>query len=366
MTQSNPFKPSFGRVPLYLAGREAALDEITAALDAEWDAPCLTSLVVGARGTGKTALITQIANEALSRGWVTANVACGSGMLEDLYGRTLESAGHLAEAQPASHLTAVGLGLAISLERSRDETSAPNWRTRMNRIFEQLDKTETGLLITIDEVRADIPEMIEFAATYQQFIREEKRIALFMAGLPGNANALLTDKSVSFLRRAERLDLGRIEDDDVRDALLHTAAHGGKAIEEDALGLMVSVIDGYAYLLQLVGYRSWVAAGKAPSISLAAAQAGVASAKKQMAAKVFDVTLQELSAGDYKFLAAMTQAGADPTLADVAAKLGKSTSYASTYRRRMQSSGIISERHDGTLRFDLPGFGEYLAKQTQA
>lgn len=51
--------------------------------------------------------------------------------------------------------------------------------------------------------------MIELAAVYQLLIMDNRRVALLMAGLPHNMLALETDKTVSFLRRAQKCHLGR-------------------------------------------------------------------------------------------------------------------------------------------------------------
>ena len=46
----------------------------------------------------------------------------------------------------------------------------------MNRLFKSLEKYDIGLLITIDEIRVTLDEMIAFASTYQLFVREGKRV----------------------------------------------------------------------------------------------------------------------------------------------------------------------------------------------
>ncbi|HIY50516.1 MAG TPA: hypothetical protein IAA43_01050 [Candidatus Olsenella avicola] len=84
-----------------------------------------------------------------------------------------------------------------------------NWRTRMNRLFKSLEKYDIGLLITIDEIRVTLDEMIAFASTYQLFVREGKRVGLLMAGLLQQVSALLRDESVSFLRRCVQHHLSR-------------------------------------------------------------------------------------------------------------------------------------------------------------
>ena len=62
---SNPFTPTFGIVPPYLAGREVFLLEMQRALQDGPGNPNLSTLLIGPRGSGKTALLSCVAEEAL-------------------------------------------------------------------------------------------------------------------------------------------------------------------------------------------------------------------------------------------------------------------------------------------------------------
>ena len=60
------------------------------------------------------------------------------------------------------------------------------------------------MLFTVDEVDPTLDEMVQLAAFYQHFVREGRKVALLMAGLPHNISSLLNNKTVSFLRRSNR------------------------------------------------------------------------------------------------------------------------------------------------------------------
>ena len=51
--------------------------------------------------------------------------------------------------------------------------------------------------------------------------------------------------------------------------------------------------------------------------------------------------------------------------ADVSARIGVKSNYSTKYKSRLLSRGVIGERPDGTLDFDLPGFREYLQEREQ-
>lgn len=69
-------------------------------------------------------------------------------------------------------------------------------------------------------------EMIQTAAIYQQFVIDKRKVSLVMAGLPHNTSTLITNKTVSFLRRSNQIYLQRIEDYEIEKALTRTIAGG--------------------------------------------------------------------------------------------------------------------------------------------
>ncbi len=82
--EENPFTPTFGEVPAYMAGRAQLIGDMITAFERSGRSPDLSTVISGARGTGKTALLSLIAEEARKRGWVAVSVAALPGMLEDI------------------------------------------------------------------------------------------------------------------------------------------------------------------------------------------------------------------------------------------------------------------------------------------
>ena len=361
MQYANPFTPTFGTVPAHLAGRSLLLQDMRIAFEAGPGDPNLSTVIIGARGTGKTALLSRIAEEALRCGWISANVSAAPGMLEDIIQRTKEAASEFVEAEGGLRLKGLGIGIAqlVDIEFERQVPEKLNWRSQMNGIFKQLDRYDVGLLITVDEVVGDLDEMVQLARVYQHFVRERKKAALVMAGLPYHLSSLLSNKQVSFLRRSRQRFLGRIADEDIADALRATIADGGRSISDEALAASVGAIEGFPFMMQLVGYRTW-ASCKGDTISLDDALEGIALARREMREGVLDTTLNELSAGDLRFLDAMLPDGNGSALADVASRMGVKSNYASKYKARLLEAGIIMEGRGGILGFCLPGLREYL------
>ena len=117
-------------------------------------------------------------------------------------------------------------------------------------------------------------------------------------------------------------------------------------------------------MLQLVGYRAWNAAGRdATTISEEAMERGIALARQELDARVYDATYASLSEGDRAFIAAMAQDEERTLRADLTRRLGKSSGYVSTYKRRLLDAGVIEEPRPGVFTFALPGFRSYVLRQ---
>ncbi len=340
----NPFTPSFGEVPAHLAGRQQIIRELDRAFLSQRRRPELTSIFSGARGTGKTALMSSLATRAESHGWIAVKTTALPGMLEEIEFGAKRAAGHLID--PSNNFEVTGLGIAplgsIEVNRVHD---ASTWRYRMSDIIDQLN------------------EAIQLAATYQHFVTDGKRVALLMAGLPNNVSTLLNHKTVSFLRRAQQYHLGRIADYDVREALIRTIQENDRLADAEGIDRAVRSISGFPFLLQLVGYRAWDLTSDSKEISSRDFDLGIKIARDEMDDRILAATYRELTAEDKRFLIAMLDDEEESTTADLVERLKRSPQHGSRYRRRMIDAGIIGERGRGLVAFELPFFRDYLAAQ---
>lgn len=356
----NPFTPNFGQVPAQMAGRSFVIDEMRDAFENGLGDPSLCTLFKGARGTGKTALLRQLAQEAERQGWIAVSTTALPGMLEDLYQQAVRKTAHLIDSGDSPRLRALTVGQLIGAEWDNPATEKLNWRSRMTEILDALNDKGIGLVITIDELDPDLDEVVQLAVVYQHFIGEDRQVSLLMAGLPYRVSGLVSGKSTSFLRRANQVSLGRIADEEVADALRQTALAGEKTISDEAFSAGVAAIDGFPFMLQLVGYRSWKAAGDASEIDAEAMARGIALARADMRDRVLRSTLDELSPRDLDMLRAMLEDERFSTLDDLAERTGMTTGNASTYKRRLLEQGVIDVASRNELCFALPYLREFL------
>ena len=363
MRSKNPFTPSFGKVPPTMAGRAELFEDMAQACDEGSGNPNLSTVFAGPRGTGKTAAIFALSRQAASQGWLAVNVSAVPGMLDDILQQTLKTAAQFVDEGAGVRLKGVSLGQVLGIEWEPAQPGERNWRSRMEDILDALAEYDIGLLITVDEVKPDLDEMVQLASTYQHFVGEDRKVALFMAGLPSKVSSLVSDESISFLRRSCRRNFGRISNADVAEALRATIEEGGRTIGDDALDAAVEAIDGFPYMMQLVGFRAWAQHPAEKEITLRDVQRGIEGAQRDFRERVLDATYYDLSAGDARMLEAMLADPDESRLSDLAARMGESSSYVSTYKKRLVEQGVIGERGRSVVAFELPGIREYLAER---
>lgn len=362
MLRRNPFRPTAGSTPPLLVGRDDVLQEFGDSLDDGPGSPARLALFTGPRGIGKTVMLTAADGLALERGWVALAETATPGMVRRLRHATTRALHELDPTTAPSRrisgitLPVVGGGLTMSMP----PTEVVEWRAELGRLLDVLETHGTGLLVTVDEVHAGArDDLRDLAATVQHLVREDREVALAMAGLPSAVSDLLNDDVLTFLRRASRFELGDVDLGHVADALRHTITDSGGTIEEAALEEAATATGGYPFMIQLVGYHVWRTARTSP-IDLAHVRAGVAAARTRLGSLVHETSLADLSEVDRTYLVAMAQDEGDSSTGEVARRLGVTPSYASTYRARLIAAGVIEPTGYGRVDFTIPYLREYL------
>lgn len=233
-------------------------------------------------------------------------------------------------------------------------------RQLWNALLDVVERHGTGVLLTVDEVhRGAAAELRALAATYQHLVREERDVALVVAGLPSGVEGLLNDEVLTFLRRAERHTLADVPLPEVRTALRSTISESGRQIEDDALDLATEATGGYPFMIQLVGYHVWRKA-EDDKIDLHAASGGVDAARVRLGNTVHEANLQALSDVDRTYLIAMAQDDGPSRTKAIAERLGVGIGYGNVYRARLIAAGVIAARGHGRVDFTVPYLREHL------
>ena len=364
--RKNPFTPTFGSIPLQLAGRDGIISDILGGLDNGPGDPNRATVFVGARGSGKTVLLAKIAEEASANGWISVNVNADHDMLDEILIQIRDNASEFLAPESLSYITSISLA-GMSVTRNMNKNARKNtWRSDMTSILKELNEKDVGLLITVDELCVSIDEVRALIVNFQHFVRERRDVALIMAGLPQKVSGLLRDDSISFLRRAFQHHLEPIEESEVRYSIMRTIELAGRKIEKKALELAAKSTKGFPFMIQLIGYQMWRQHPEVETISYEDAKEGILLAQNDLERMIFDTTYRELSEKDIAFLEAMLCDNETSAISNIAERMKVTPKYAGIYRKRLIEQGIIGSRGYGKLAFDLPMFRDYLKTRLDA
>lgn len=369
---SNPFRATLGSTPPYLAGRRHEIEDFAEALDDGPGAHERISLITGLRGVGKTALLNAFEEEARARSWWVISETATAGFTEriidalfrkaseilhthrrKLSGITLPSIGGIQFSDILEHQPKITLRSVL--------TEILSWQEEIDR---KLGQDSVGLLITLDELHYHRrEEVIDFGATIQHLVREDLNISVAMAGIPQSIKPLLASEEgknpVTFLRRANRIDLGLIDNNEVRKALAEPVEKVGFTWESDALTDAAEACGGYPFMIQLIGQQCFKRK-RSNFITVDSVAEAAVVAKRKLGQLVHEPALADLSEVDRTFLVAMAADDGPSTMSDIAQRLGVNSQYAGNYRRRLIDAEIITSSGYGQVDFELPYMREYL------
>ena len=359
---TNPFRPTFGASPLYWAGRRVILDEFARAIDGNPGDPTRSLIIDGARGIGKTVLLTELEDIAAQRGWIVLRATGRHDMVRTLVDSTIPAKIRELAPPQGRKVTAVsisGLG-RVDTELTPGQDPTPTLITRLRDLLGHLQGA--GVLITVDEVQdADPDNLTQVAVAYQDLIRDDLQVSLAMAGLTHGVNRLLDLPGTTFLRRARRFELGPLTAEDARATLTATAEGSGRPFDEPGAAAAVEVAQGYPYLVQLVGYLAWNrSAGTITADDVAAIRD---EAVMTMGSQVHAPSLKGVPPAQLAYLRAMADLigdDADVASTAVAEAVGKKPNEATDTRGKLLDRGLIESPAWGRVAFTLPYLADFL------
>ncbi|WP_091032374.1 ATP-binding protein [Microbacterium oxydans] len=357
----NPFRPTAGAEPPQLIGRAGILDEFRYGLRIRSGAPGLLTIFTGARGIGKTVMLGEAEDAALTHGWMVVSETATRGFL----GRIGEAMRAAAEEQgqgPAGRrITGIGAaGFSITTQLPPEQQAG--WRQVGEKLLRQLDENGTGLVITLDEIHgADRDELAQLAASVQHYIRDGLPIALLFAGLPATVSDLLNEGVATFLRRADRVDLHAAAIDEVESSFADIFAAWEMPLEPVLIRAAAESTGGYPFLIQLIGYHLWqLAESTARPLGAEDVDLALAAAHRRNARVVIEAALSAVSPKDLDFLRAMAEDDIPATTADIGRRLGDKKNTVGNYRARLIASGLIQPAGHGRVDFAIPGLRGHL------
>lgn len=376
MPNKNPFKASSGTTPPLLVGRDDYIEDFTYALDNGPGTHERITLITGTRGIGKTVLLNHFGDKARERGWFLFEETATPGFVNRLRDQVYQQIRTLGEGSRKT-LKALNLNIAtlggVGATFDTLPDHLPNYTLRMalqdllnfqKQQATNIRQEPSGILITVDELHYNVlAETRDFGAVLQHLTRDNENIAVAVAGIPSSVKPILASKEgenpVTFLRRANRVELDKVSTDEVRRGLVTPLEATDKSWDTVALEIAIDACGGYPFMIQLVG--DWCFRySDTNTITDDVAQKGIAKAQRKLGQLVHEPALNDLSDIDRTYLLHMAQNEGESSTSEIAAKLKKTVQYANTYRTRLLEAQLIHQTRQGYVDFELPYLREYL------
>lgn len=360
----NPFTPGFGHSPAILAGRSAALTEFEATMRGELPEQ-RAMLVSGARGVGKTVLLSECEARAREAGWSILPLHTASTSLTaELRSIAVARLRDLDPNARSTRLTGAGAS-GFSASRSisdRYEQESEPLGDLLDRLATLAASTGHGVMIVLDEVQsADRHQLHEVTQHIQDLMRHHPEVLFAAAGIRSGLARLLDHEKTTFLRRAHRLELGPVEIGTATEAIRQTVADTDKTITPAAVARAGEISEGYPYLIQLIGSKAWRSSGSSDSIEFEDVEGSRAAAVHEMIRNVHGPALRDLSSRKRQYLEAMLEDAGPSNVGDIARRLDVDPRYQSTYRERLIEDELIEPAGRGYVRYALPYLREALS-----
>ena len=345
MIANSPFNVSFGEKPNNLIERSEEFNQITSVFDND-NPETKIIILTGARGVGKTVLLSSIKKyyDNLDN-WISLDANPNLDILEQLASKIYEY-GKIKKLFLKTEFNFSFKGLGFSIKGDNPVSSI---QVLLDKMLKYLKDKNVKVLITIDDIISN-EEVKIFAHAYQSFIREGYLLYFIATGLYENIEKLSNEKNLTFLSRAPKLYLGKLNLKAITYSYMDIFN-----IDEDAAIKIAKQTNGYAYAYQLLGSILYKNDKK--------------KVDKEVLRK-YDLYLDDnsysliwnsLSSNEKKILYAIVNTNA--TIKEIINNSNLTNSSIQVYKKQLVKKGIIDDSTRGKLEFVLPRFKEFVLFQ---
>ena len=361
---TNPFNPSFGKRPEHFLGREEITRSIISSVD-DINSPWRTTLITGVRGSGKTAILSDIRinlnRQDVVALYIVPNEAILDSILVQLYRQLPKT---ISGAMPEFKSVSVNLGVTVGLEK--DKKTPYFTETFSYRIMELIDahmKQGKHIVFLVDEAQKHTVDMRVFVSTYQDLVMRDYSVGMVLAGLPSVVSEILNDDVLTFLRRAKQVELENIEMMIVEHEFKKIFSNAGAALTDEVITKAAAGTCGYPYLIQLVGYYLWEEMHNINNTDIL--DGVLVKSKAELFRNVHRLVFAGLSNRDREFIFAMAEDEGLSSVSAIGDRMHKEKNFISLYRERLISAGVVKTGGHGLLSFTYPYMREFLQYKKQ-
>lgn len=386
----NPFNPGAGVSPPELAGRSEVLGTAETALERIKRGRHAKSLMVlGLRGVGKTVLLNQIKDRAVSLGYLAEMQEAHDGaelkqllipvlrrllLRLDRMQNTVETVkkgirvlrSFIGNITIAAGGTEVTLGVDPEVGYADSGNLEDDLRDVLIATGEAARDAGTPVAILIDELQyLSKDELGALIRGIHAINQAGLPLILFGAGLPQLAGQAGDAKSY-----AERLfefpRLGALLEIDAWKAIRDPVEDEGAAISEEALKEIYDKTHGYPYFLQEWGYSAWnIAEGE--TITEQDARTATVESIRKLDESFFRVRFDRTTPAERDYMRCLAELGEGPQRsADVATALGRRATSLGPVRDSLIKKGMIYSPEYAQIAFTVPLFDEFMRRVTES
>lgn len=302
---TNPFNPGFGDADVWVE-RPEQLSVIRSMVDrAVTGAKQAPRLIEQERGYGKTTLLAAV--EDYVHDWAPGAIVVRLAAVDGEPFTTLFVSRLLAALRSSSAAAELVSAVTGALSRIRqvrlagvldvaldgsgvDQPASIALLAALERLGEAARADgDRPVVLLLDEAHVIDPQSLRSVFTALQEIINRPDgsgrvlpFAVLLAGLPGLRSRFKQHK-VTFGERCRDLDLDRLDDEAIRDALLRFEQFNDQGVRfaPDAIERLIEECDGHPHVFQLIGEGAWDATPDADVITVADVEAGLAASQRE-------------------------------------------------------------------------------------
>ncbi len=386
MFRVNPYRPSAGARPTYLAGREEELENISQIFEAlKLNIPVQSVIFSGLRGVGKTVLINETQKIAEDKDifcrhievegrndFISQIASCAQAFLRKVSAK--EKFKHLIQ-KPLDAIKSLVVSFdpsdntfSLSLQE-RELYQSVNLTQSLTEVFttigETAYKTETPICFFIDEIQCmKTEELGSLIAAVHRSNQLGYPIMIIGAGLPKIYKILSDEKSYS-----ERLflykEISSLNPEQSKKAIEVPAKKFGVYYSKEAVDKIVEVTKGYPFFIQQfcqIVYNN----AECNEISIKEVKNNMDYFFEMLDNGFFRVRYERCAESDKKFIFAMVMCDKLPcTISNIANNLHKTVNQISTTRAQLINKGIIYPIRYKELDFTVPEFDNFIRRLSE-
>lgn len=383
MFKVNPYRPGAGLMPVYIAGRDEDIQNVSQMFDAlTMDIPTQSIIFSGLRGVGKTVLINKLQSIAEEKGifckhieieerndFISQIAECSQAFLRTV--STKEKFKHLIQ-KPLEAIKSLVVSFnpednSFSLSMQDRELYVSNNLTQtltevFSTIGETAQKTEMPICFFIDEIQYMKQNQLgSLIAALHRANQLGYPIMIIGAGLPKIYKMLSDEKSYS-----ERLfmykKIDSLTDEQSEKAIEEPAKKFNIIYAHEATNKIVEITKGYPFFIQQLCKIVYDKTNK-DVIELSDVENCIDEFLSSLDERFFKSRYERCAESDKKFIFAMVECGELPcTISNVAHNLNKTVGSISTTRAQLISKGIIYPVRYKELDFTVPEFSGYIQR----